>query len=98
MTLPVAPIALDPGVGVAKRFSAEAGAPHAPVAFDPGQPGALEHPDVLRDRWQRHVEAGRELADGAVAGSEASEDLATGGVGECAEGGVERCVMVNHMV
>jgi hypothetical protein len=88
----------DPLERAAHRHGVERRAANAPLLLDSGEPGALEHADVLRDGGERHRESRGELADGAVAGGEAREDVAAGGVGEGGEGGVEGAGRVNHMV
>lgn len=76
----------------------ERGAPHAPFLLHGGEPRALQYVHVLGDGGERHREARGELADGAIAGREACEDVASGGVGEGGEGVIERLGTVNHMV
>jgi len=90
---------LDPLERAFHRRRRESRAPNASIAFDGGEPGALEHAHVLRDGGQRHVEARRELADRALAGREPSQDFSARGIGEGAKRRVEQLsVMVNHMV
>jgi hypothetical protein len=72
---------------------------YATLLPDVGESGALEDAQVLGDRGERHVKSRREFANGLRAFGEAREDGAAGGIGEGAEGGVERAaVIVNHMV
>jgi hypothetical protein len=98
LTFPELPISLDP----ARRFTHwrrdEDGSPHSSLAPDTREARSLEHPYVLRCRRERHVEAGRELADRLLAGCESGEDLATYRMCEGREGGVEVGGMVNHVV
>jgi len=88
----------DPLERAAHRRGVERRPAHTPFLFHRREPCALEHADVLRDGGERHREARGELADGAIAGGEAREDVAAGGVGEGGEGGVEGAGRVNHMV
>jgi hypothetical protein len=54
---------------------------------------------MLGDGGERERERLGELRDGRFAVSKTGKDGAAGGVGECGEGGVERCGgIVNHMV
>jgi len=78
----------DPGERVAHGHSVERRAAHAAFLLDFREPGALQHAHVLRDGGEGHRESRRELADSAIAGGEAREDIAAGGVGEGGEGGV----------
>jgi len=98
LRLPEFAVTLDPGGGVAHRRGDQGRAPHAPLAADAGEAGALEDAHVFGRRRQRHVESPRQLADRLVAGRQPREDLATDGVGERRKRGVEACVMVNHVV
>jgi hypothetical protein len=86
---PESPIALHPFERGAHRGRRERGATHASTALDGRQPRGLQHADVLGDRGQRHVEAGRELADRAIAATKPRENVATRRVGEGVEGGIE---------
>ena len=88
----------DPLERAAHRRGVKCRPAHTPFLFHRGEAGALEHADVLRDGGERHGESRGELSDGAVAGGEAREDVAAGGVGEGGEGGVEGAVRVNHLV
>jgi hypothetical protein len=88
----------DPRERVAHRHGVQRRTPHASFLFDHREAGALQHAHVLGDGGKRHGEARGELADGAIAGSETREDIATRGIGEGGERVVEGFGMVNHMV
>jgi len=98
LELPEAAVALDPRRRLAHRRGDERRAPHAPLAADAREAGALEDSHVLRDRGQRHLESRRKLADRALARCEPRHDRAPCRIGESSEGIVERPLMVNHMV
>ena len=83
----------DPRLRIPQRRSDESTSTHTPVASDIGEPRALEHTQVFGDARKRHVELGREFADGAFAAREIHEDRASGRISERAEGGVERLLV-----
>jgi hypothetical protein len=98
LRLPELPVVRDPRERVAHGRGVERCTPHASFLLDGGEPGTLQHAHVLGDGRERHREAGRELADGVVAGGKARENVAARGVGEGGEGVVEGPGTVNHMV
>jgi len=98
LELPEAAVALDPRRRLAHRRGDERRAPHAPLAPNARETGALEHSDVFRDRRQRHLESRRKLADCAFARGEPGDDCAPRRVVEGGERAVERLLRVNHMV
>jgi hypothetical protein len=51
--------------------------------------GLFQHTNMFGDSREGHVEVAREVADRPVTAGELSENGASGGVGECAEGSVE---------
>ena len=62
---------------------------------------AFQDLEMLGDRRQAHPERLGQFGDGSLAGSEAGEDRAPGGVGESREGSAEmigRHAVVNHSV
>ncbi|HXT16260.1 MAG TPA: hypothetical protein VN706_11560 [Gemmatimonadaceae bacterium] len=90
---------LDPLERGAHGCGCEANAADASVALHVGEPGTPQHVHVLRDGRERHVEAGGELLDRALAQREPGQDFAPRGIGQCTERGVQGVlVMVNHMV
>jgi hypothetical protein len=91
-------VALDPRGGVAHRRGDECSAPHASLAADAREAGALEDAHVLRCRRQRHVEPRRQLADGLLSRSESCQDLAPRRMRERRKRDVEPGLMVNHVV
>ena len=62
------------------------------------QAGFLEDPDMLHYGGKGHEVRAGEVGHGGFAEGEGSEDGAAGGVGEGAEGGIEGCGILNHMV
>jgi hypothetical protein len=96
--LPELSVVRDPRERIAHRHRMERSPAHSPFLLHRREPGALQHAYVLRDRRKRHRETRCELADRAIAGSEAREDVAPGGIGEGEEGGIESAGMVNHVV
>src|SRR5438105_7285014 len=67
-------VALHPLRGLAQTVRLEPGRSPLGVAPARDQPGILEHFEVLRDRWKRHVERLRELRDRGFPGGETGED------------------------
>ena len=67
-------VALHPLRGVAQTVRLETGRPPLGVAPARDQPGILEHLEVLRDCWKRHVERPRELRDRGFPRRETGED------------------------
>jgi len=57
LELPEAAVALDPRRRLAHRRGDKRRAPHAPLAPNARETGALEHSDVFRDRGERHLES-----------------------------------------
>jgi len=98
LEFPEAAIALDPRRCIAHWRGHERRTADAPLALDARKPGALEDANVLGNGRERHVEARREIADGALSGCQPRNDCAARGVGEGGEGGVEARLEVNHMV
>ena len=61
--------------------------------------GVLEDGQVLDEARERHPERFGKLADGMFPALEAGQHAAPGGVGQCAEDGVEpRGLILNHLV
>jgi hypothetical protein len=75
---------------------------HAAVDFALQKSGGLQHAEVLGDGGERDFKRRGEFADGGLAASQAGQDGAAGGIGQRAEGGVQRGVgggqIVNHVV
>ena len=72
--------------------------PSAPLTPYGGEAGPLENTHVLRHRGQGHREAACDLADGAITSRKLREDGAPSRIREGAECGVERVLLINHMV
>jgi hypothetical protein len=98
LEFPEVPVVVDPLRRFSHRRRDEHGAPHAALAPNASQAGALEDANVLGDGGQAHVEPRGEVADRAVTGREPGDDRPPRRIGKGAEGGVEGRVMVNHMV
>jgi hypothetical protein len=86
---PESPIALHPLERGAHRGRCERGATHASASLDGRQTSGLQHTDVLGDRGERHVEAGRELANRTIPAGQPRENVAARRVGEGMEGRIE---------
>ena len=98
LELPELPIAFDPHRCVSHWRGHERRPARAPFAPDPSQPCALQYPNVLGHGRERHVELGRQLADGPVAGRESRQDRSARRIRERRKGAVEDGLMVNHVV
>ncbi len=53
---------------------------------------------VFHYRRKRHAVGPGEIGNRGLAEHQCGEDGAAGGISECAEGGVQGCGIVNHMV
>jgi hypothetical protein len=98
---PEGAIAFDPGGGVFHGLGRKAAVVDAALNLALQQAGEFENAKVFGDGGKRDVEGSGQLGDGGFAEREAGQDGAAGGVGESAEGGVQRGLgggMINHMV
>ena len=96
--LPEAAVLGNPVFGVLEgswREPAEAGAADFLLR---DEAGVLEDADVLHHSGQGHAVRAGKVGHRGFAEHEGSEDGAAGGVGESAEGGIEGCGILNHMV
>jgi hypothetical protein len=98
LALPKPAIGIQPPRGLPQRSRLEPDATHASIAPPLHEMRPLEHAQVLADRRERHGKGPGELADGGVSGGKTREHRPAGRVRECAEDGIERRLMVNHMV
>jgi hypothetical protein len=99
LVFPEGAVPLNPGGGILHGLGSQAAAVEAAVDFAAEQAGGLQHAEVLGDSRERDVEGRGELGDGGSALGEARENGAARGIGESAEGGVERRAgIVNHVV
>src|SRR5215813_14239163 len=57
----------------------------------------FEHVEMLRERWERHVEGARQLAHGGGAGAEPAQHGAPRGIAQRAKDPVEVWLLVRHM-
>jgi hypothetical protein len=76
LPFPELAVELDPLCRVLQRLRDEPTAADASFASDDGEPGALEHAQMLGRSWQRHRVRARELADRRVAARESREHAA----------------------
>ena len=58
----------------------------------------FEHAEVLHDGRHGDFMGANEFCDGGLAALESGQDATARWVAECGEGGVERVVILNHMV
>src|SRR4051794_942396 len=87
--LPEGAVGLEPLGRVAQRRAAQARRPKLRAAPALDEAGALEHPQVLRDRLKGHRERRGELVDRRLALDEPREDRPPGRIGERGERGAE---------
>ncbi len=71
---------------------------HPPRLAPRDESGLLQDAEVLDEAGQRHPMRHRQLADGALAVAQLRKDGAPSRIGERAEDGVQRQLIVNHMV
>jgi ABC-type oligopeptide transport system ATPase subunit len=87
--LPVAPVILEPRVGLGERLGFELARPALRVAAARDQARALEHLEVLGDRGLAHRKRLGELVHARFTGREPREDGAARRISERGEGGVQ---------
>jgi hypothetical protein len=87
--LPEPTVRLEPFGRVLQRRPAQLRRAELRRAASLDQAGALENPEVLRDRLNRDRKRLRELIDRRLALDEPSKDRAPSGIGECSECGTE---------
>jgi hypothetical protein len=95
---PEAAVLGDPVFGLPQGSRSELAEARTANLFLRDEPGVLEDADVLHDRGKRHAMRAGKVRQGGFAEHERSKDCAAGRVGERAEGGVEGCGILNHMV
>jgi hypothetical protein len=99
LRLPESAVLGDPGGGVLHGRGYEAAAMDSAINLAFEKAGGFEYAEMLGNGRERNAEGLGELRHGGFPKSKTSEDGAAGGIGESAEGGVERAVgIVNHMV
>src|SRR5262245_2678508 len=92
-------VPLDPRGHFLQSTHAERAGPHAPDLLRGDEPRLFEDAHVLLHSRERHVKLPGKIRDRRVCTSELLENAASGGVGECGEGGIEGgVVMLNHLV
>jgi hypothetical protein len=79
----------NPFVDLLDHARIEKAVMNAPFFLPHHQAGPLQHPQVLRDCRQRHVERLGQLGDRPVAAGQPGQDGAAGGVGDGEECGVQ---------
>jgi hypothetical protein len=98
LLLPEHPVPVDELCRHPERLGPQPAPAHASELVHLGQPRVGQHAHVLGHGGQGHVETRGQLADGALAPGEMTQDCAPRGVGEGAEGAGERVGIINHMV
>ncbi len=98
MRLPESAILLDPAGGFFHGLRSQSAAVHAAVDIAAKQPGRFKNTQVFRDRRKRNAKRFGKFRNSSFSGSQAREDGAAGGIGKCAESGIEVMRIVNHMV
>src|ERR1051326_3429725 len=93
--LPKLFVMLDPVGGLFERRRREVAAAPLRVAAAGDEAGALEHLQMLRDRWEAHVERRGDLRDRRLAGREVRQDRPPGRIGERRERIAE--LVVGHL-
>jgi len=91
--LPKRPVFLDPSFRIAQRRSDKSTSTHAPFAPDIGESRALQHPQMLADSRECHVELRRELPNRALAPRELYEYRTPSWVSQRTERRVERVLV-----
>jgi hypothetical protein len=87
--LPERAVRFQPARRLPQRFGREPDVVHAPLDEAPGEPGRLEHAQVLGNRRQGHVERLGQLAHGGVAAGEPLEHRAPRRVAQGREDDIE---------
>src|SRR5262249_56019248 len=59
--------------------------------------GPVEHVEMLRERWERHVKGARQLAHGRGTGAEPAQHGAPRGIAQRAKDPVEVRLLVRHV-
>ena len=95
---PEAAVLGDPVFGLLQGSGRELAEARAADFLLRDEAGVLEDADVLHHSGQGHAVRAGKVGHRGFAKHEGSEDGAAGGVGECAEGGIEGCGILNHMV
>jgi len=95
---PEAAVLDNPVFGLLEGSGRELAEARAADLFLRHKAGVLEDADVFHHGGEGHAMRAGEVGQGGFAKHEGSEDGAAGGVGESAEGGIEGCGILNHMV
>src|SRR6185437_9460640 len=86
---PEHPVIAEPGGRILQRAGGKRSRPVLGVPAARDQPRAFQHPQVLRDGREAHIERLRQLADGRRSLGEAGEHGPSGGIGERREGAAQ---------
>src|SRR5262249_53560889 len=70
---------------------------HAADLARADQAALFKNVEMLRERWERHVEGARQLAHGGGAGTEPAQHGAPRGIAQRAKDPVEMHLLVRHM-
>jgi len=95
---PEAAVLGDPAFGLLQGSGRELAEAGAADLFLRDKAGFLEDANVFHHGGERHSVRAGKVGHGGFAEHERSEDGTAGGVGKCAEGGIEGCGILNHMV
>jgi len=95
---PEAAVLGNPVFGLLEGSGGELAEARAADLFLRDEAGVLKDADVFHHGGEGHAMRAGEVGQGGFAKHEGSEDGAAGGVGESAEGGIEGCGILNHMV
>jgi len=95
---PEAAVLGDPVFGLLQGSGSKLAEARAANLFLRDEAGLLEDADVLHHRGKGHAVRAGKVGHGSFAEHEGSEDGAARRVGEGAEGGIESCGTLNHMV
>jgi len=95
---PEAAVLGDPVFGLLQGSGRELAEAGAADLFLRDKAGFLEDANVFHHGGERHSVRAGKVGHGGFAEHEGSEDGTAGGVGKSAEGGIEGCGILNHMV
>src|SRR2546428_9412221 len=99
--LPQDSVARQPPESQAERRRIDLARAHTALGLDDQQAGILEHPEVLRDRWQADIMRLGEFTDGCVTAGELLQDGPPDRMGQRREDGVQVQFVrnsINHLV
>ncbi|HJY87132.1 MAG TPA: hypothetical protein VKE24_09880 [Candidatus Acidoferrales bacterium] len=99
MPFPKPPVVLDPRRRIPHGLGQKTTVSHSAILLADEQASPLEHPQVLGDGGKGDSKGLGQFAHRGLATGQARKDGSADGIGERAEGGIERGrPIVNHMV